>query len=528
MPGLPALPDRTLTRAFTRVLRDHPDKIAHSDDAASYTYTAAFERSLLLGGGLAQLGVGRQDAVALMLDNHLDIVHTWFGLNLTGAVEVPVNTAYKGTFLLHILNDSGARVLVVEDRYCDRIAFIADELTHLETVVVRGGEGSALEGTRFARLPFDRLLAGPAATPVDVDPGELMMIMYTSGTTGLSKGVMIPHAHGYTYSSREDVARPREHDRTLCMLPMFHLAGQGFGIYQSLIAGGYCHLTGAFSVSGFWDLVRRERITITTMLGAMAELLQQAVPRADDADNPLEIAMMAPLASNLDGFRSRFAVDVVAVYGSSEIGCPLRTEPADVVAGEAGMARPGYDLRLVDAAGADVPDGTIGELLVRPHVPHTVLEGYCNLPDRTAEYLRDGWAHTGDAFRRVDGHYFFADRLKDALRRRGENISSFEVERVVNQHPDVYESGVVGVPSELTEDDVKAVIVLREGAPGDPEEIVRFLADRLPYFMVPRYLEFVPELPKTPTAKVQKVLLRESGTAAAWDREAAGIVLTRS
>jgi crotonobetaine/carnitine-CoA ligase len=528
MSALPELRDRTLTRAFERVLKHQPDKVAQSDGTDSYTYAEAHERALTLAGGVAQLGVGRQETVALMLDNHLDIVHLWFGLNLTGGIEVPVNTAYKGSFLAHILNDSGARILVIEDRYCERVALIADELRHLETVVVRGGTGEALAGSSFARVPFDQLFSSNAASPIDVTPDELMMIMYTSGTTGLSKGVLIPHAHGYTYSSREDAERPTSTDRLLCVLPMFHLAGQGFGIYQPLIAGAFSFLTSGFSLGAFWDTVRRERITVTTLVGAMAELLQQAASLPDDADNPLEIAMMAPLASNLDGFRERFGVGVVAVYGSSEVGCPMASEPADVVAAEAGMARQGYDLRLVDQDGEDVPDGQIGELLVRPHVPHTILEGYCNLPETTAEYLRDGWAHTGDAFRRVDGHYFFADRLKDALRRRGENISSFEVERIVNQHPDVYESAVVAVPSELAEDEVKAVIVLRDGVEPDPEGIIRFLIDRMAYFMVPRYLEFVAELPKTPTAKIQKILLRETGAAAAWDREAAGIAVTRN
>jgi crotonobetaine/carnitine-CoA ligase len=266
------------------------------------------------------------------------------------------------------------------------------------------------------------------------------------------------------------------------------------------------------------------------MLGAMAELLQQQPPRPDDADNPLELAIMAPLASDVAGFCRRFGLRAAAVYGMSEIGAVLDGPPETVVGGEAGFPREEYELRVVDAAGRDKPVGEIGELWVRPQDPRLVMRGYHNLPDKTAETLVDGWVHTGDAFR-VDAHgrFFFADRMKDALRRRGENVSSFEVERVINEHPTVFESAVVGVPAELTEDEIKAVVVPREDQHVDPVELTRFLVDRLPYFMVPRYLEFAADLPKTPTQKVHKHLLRERGVGPdVWDREAAGIVLRRS
>jgi crotonobetaine/carnitine-CoA ligase len=316
----------------------------------------------------------------------------------------------------------------------------------------------------------------------------------------------------------------------LVTLPLFHLAGQWFGVYQSLIHQVRCVLEPAFSVSRFWDVVREHGITVTVMLGAMAELLQQQPPRPDDAGNPLELAVMAPLASDVDGFRERFGVQLAAVYGMSEIGAVLNGPPDTIVGGECGFPRAGYQLRLVDDAGDEVPTGQVGELWVRPESPEIVLSGYHNLPEKTAETIRDGWVHTGDAFRRDEaGRFFFADRMKDALRRRGENISSFEVERVINEFPAVYESAVVAVPSELTEDEIKAVVVPRPGERIDPVELTCFLVERLPYFMVPRYLEFAGELPKTPTQKVQKNVLRDTGVAdGVWDREAAGIVLRRA
>lgn len=522
--------ERTLIAAYERILARKPDDIAQADEAGAVTFAGSYERSLRLAAGFAAHGIGHQQPAALMLDNSLDAVHAWSGLGLGGMVEVPVNTAYKGRFLWHVLNDSGAELIVVEDSYAERLAEVAAELTALRTVAVRGDAARAagLSG-RFRVVPLAELEEHGTATPAPGDAGELMAYMYTSGTTGPSKGVLISHAHAYTYASREHQERPRDGDRILVTLPVFHLAGQWYGVYQALIHGLPAYVAPGFSVSRFWDTVRAQGSTVTVMLGAMAELLQQQPPRPDDADNPLELAIMAPLASDVAGFCRRFGLRAAAVYGMSEIGAVLDGPPETVVGGEAGFPREEFELRVVDADGKDVEPGEIGELWVRPEDPRLVMRGYHNLPDKTAATLVEGWVHTGDAFRiDAEGRFFFADRMKDALRRRGENVSSFEVERVINEYPAVFESAVVGVPSELTEDEIKAVIVVREGQHVDPVELTSFLIGRLPYFMVPRYLEFAAELPKTPTQKVHKHLLRDRGVGpGVWDREAAGIVLRR-
>ncbi|MFG1920424.1 AMP-binding protein [Cryptosporangium sp. NPDC048952] len=513
--GLPEVSERTLRAAYDRALAEIPDEVVQIGRDSRYTVAESHERSLRFAAGLTSLGLKRQNPVALLTDNSLDAVHAWTGASLGNFVEVPINSAYKGGFLTHVLNDSGAEVLVVEDGYVDRIERIADDLTALRTLVVRGEKPT---GSRFEVREFDELLSHEPASPQKQSADDLMAYMYTSGTTGLSKGVLISHAHAYTYASREDQARPVQNDRILVTLPLFHLAGQWYGVYQALIHRAVCVLEPSFSVSRFWPTVREHGITVTVMLGAMAELLQQAERRPDDADNPLELAIMAPLASDIDSFRARFDVDLAAVYGMSEIGAVLNGPPETLVGGECGFPRDEYELKLVD-----------GELLVRPRDPLLVMRGYHNLPEKTAETLVDGWVHTGDAFRTdADGRYYFSDRMKDSLRRRGENISSFEVERVINEHPDVYESAVVAVPSELTEDEIKAVVVPREGRTIDPAELTRFLVDRMPYFMVPRYVAFADELPKTPTQKVHKHQLRDAGLGDVWDREAAGIVLRRS
>ena len=531
MAGLPPVSERTLGAVYDRALAEVPDAIAQIGPGGRYTFAGSHDRSLRIAGGLARLGVGRQEPAALLLDNSLDAVHTWSALGLGGMVEVPVNSAYKGDFLAHVLNDSGSASLICEDVHVERVAEIAGDLTALETLVVRG-DAAAADGlrSRLRVVAFDELAKGEPLAPPSVDPADLMAYMYTSGTTGRSKGVLISHAHAYTYASREDQARPVPGDRLLVTLPLFHLAGQWYGVYQALIHRALCVLEPAFSVSRFWPTVREHGITVTVMLGAMAELLQQAEPRPDDADNPLQLAIMAPLASDIDRFRTRFDIDLAAVYGMSEIGAVLNGPPETLVGGECGFARDGYALRLVDDAGHDVAPGEPGELWVRPEDPRIVMQGYHHLPEKTAETIVDGWVHTGDAFRTdADGRFTFCDRMKDALRRRGENVSSFEVERVVNSHPDIAESAVVAVPAALGEDEIKAVLVYRAGRDPDPVGLTRYLVDRLPYFMVPRYLEVVAELPKTPTQKVHKHLLRDAGVGdATWDREAAGIVLRRT
>lgn len=529
MTGLPLVSHRTLVHAFERALSQVPDKTAYVEaDGTEWSYADTRLRSLRMAAGVEAVGVRRDETVALVLDNSFDFLCLAYGLGLTGRVQVPVNTAYKGDFLAHVLRDCGARVVVVEDTYAERLAQIADDVPTVEVVVVRGGPGQALSGTRFRVLTFEEWERSEPLEVVPVDAGDLMAIMYTSGTTGLSKGVEISHAHAYTYASREDAARPRADDRILVMLPMFHLAGQWYGAYQSLIAMATCVIQPAFSVSRFWGWVRDFHITETVMLGAVAELLQQAEPRPDDADNPLTLAIMAPLASDVDRFRDRFGIEVGAVYGMSEIGAVMFADPDVVVPAEAGLARPGYELRLVDEKGDDVPDGVPGELLVRPESPLMVMRGYHGLPDKTAETLVDGWVHTGDIFKRdAEGHHFFVDRRKDALRRRGENISSFEVERVLNEFGPVHESAVVAVPADLGEDEIKAVVVPREGQEVDPVALTEFVSERMPYFMVPRYVEIVGELPKTPTQKIQKHLLRQPVGDHVWDREAAGIRIDR-
>jgi len=530
MAGLPGLEQRTFSAAFLRVLDQQPDAVAHIDCAREWTFAESFDRSSRIAGGFKSLGVRPQTPVALLLGNTIDTVHICAGLALGGMIEVPINTTYKGEFLLHQLNNSQAETIVIEDSYAERLAAVAETLHNLRTVVVRGDSetpGLTELRARVKVVALDELTMAAPSGPVRLDPADLIAYMYTSGTTGPSKGVLTPHAQAYTYASREDQERPNQNDRMLVTVPLFHVAGQWFGVYQALIHQIPCFVAPSFSTRRYWGWVRDHRLTYTTMLGTMAELLYQQPEQSTDAENPLDFVISAPLMNDLDGFRRRFGVQVAAAYGSAEIGIPLIGPPETIVGGEVGFARAGYDLRLIDEFGDDVERGQVGELILRPHLPHTVMDGYHLMGNETAKVIRDGWIHTGDGFRQDEqGRYYFSDRLRDALRRHGLNVSSFELERVINEYPGVYESAVIAVPSELAEDDIKAVVVMHPGMRATPTSLTWFLVDRLPPTMIPRYLEFVDELPKTPTQKVQKRVLREQAFGpTVWDRKAAGIVL---
>lgn len=512
--SLPPLAQRTIGAVFDHALRDHPDRIAVRDPDASLSYGALHTAGLRMAGGLAVQGIGAGEHVLLMLDNHLDAVVAWIGLALSGRVEVPVNTAYKGTILAHVVNNSGARAIVIDAHHCAVLADVADRLERLELVVVRGAgtEAARRLAARFRVIPFEELDA-PAAAPADLQPWDLMGILYTSGTTGLSKGVRVTQAHAYGYATPAlfDVDRPDE--VTMVTLPLFHIGGQWAGVYKSLIGRASAVVLPRFGATGFWDEVRRYGCTTTLLLGAMANFLFRQPPSERDRDHTLRRIMMVPVMAQLDAFVQRFGIDAVATgYGLTEGSTILRAPMGHAEPGLAGWLRPDFEARIVDEHDVEVPEGEVGELIVRTRDPWSVMDGYHAMPEATVAAWRNQWLHTGDAFRRdATGRWYFLDRMKDAVRRRGENVSSFEVETGINEHPAVLESAVIAVRSDVTEDEIKACVVLKPGHTLDADTLLAFLDERLPYFMVPRYLEFMDALPKTPTEKIRKQELRDRG-----------------
>lgn len=526
---LPPLRDRTLLAVLARAVAQRPDAPALRDPQRALSYAEAYEAARVLGGGLSRLGAAPGRPVLLMLDNHLDFAVGWLGLALVGAVEVPVNTAYRGSMLAYLIEDSDAEVIVIENRYCERLAQVADRLSTLRTVVVRGGSGSALSRDRFEVVRLDALLDATPATPVEAQPWDLTAIMYTSGTTGPSKGVLVSHAHAYGYCTPTLFDACGPDDRALVTLPLFHIGGQWAGVYNALIASAEAVVLDGFHATTYWDDVRRYGATYTLMLGAMAGFLYRQPQRPDDADNPMTRALMVPVIPEVESFSERFGITIGTAYGSTEGSSTLFSDFGDARAGVCGRLRDDFEARIVDENDIEVPAGEVGELVLRAREPWSVMAGYHGKPEATVEVWRNQWLHTGDAFViDADGRYRFIDRRDDALRRRGENISSFEVESAINEHPAVQESAAVAVASEHTEDEILAVVALLPDAEVTPEQLCAFLAENLPYFMVPRYVRLVDALPKTPTEKIQKKELRAAGvTEDTWDREAAGLTVRR-
>ncbi|MBN1237204.1 MAG: AMP-binding protein [Gammaproteobacteria bacterium] len=495
------------------------------DTGERWTYPEALSRARGLAAALERLGVRQGDFVLSWQGNTPTAVATFLALNFLGAVYVPINTSYRGQVLAHVVRSSGARLMIADGRLVERLASI--DRAALEAIVVLGGERPSLPGIRLqsedALSPAD---AGSAPAEREIAPWDTQMIIYTSGTTGPSKGVLSSHIHSYTAAKAFRNVGPG--DRNLMLLPMFHVGGP-YAVLWALIHGGSAVLVESFSVSRFWETVRRYEITTVGLLGAMAQFLLKQPPAPEDRDHPLRSVLIAPFDESAIEFGRRFAVPTYTEFNMTELSVPLFVGPNPTVLGSCGKPRAGVELRLVDEHDIEVPSGASGELLVRMSQPWTISHGYHNDPEATARAWRNGWFHTGDLFRRdAEDNYFFVDRLKDALRRRGENISSFEVESAILEHPRVREAAVVPVPGAGSEDDVLAVVALVPGAALEPAELIDFLRDKLAYFMIPRYLRVLDELPRTPTQKVEKHRLRrEAVTADTWDREAAGIRIER-
>ncbi|MGW5152390.1 AMP-binding protein [Rhodococcus koreensis] len=497
-------------------------------DGYTATYADALERSREVAAGLDLLGVAKGDTVALLMENRPEIVYAWFGANLLGAIEVAINPANRGMTLEHPLNNCAARVLIVEASLLPHVMAVSAGLKHLETVVVVDQEPVAdPDAYPWRVVPYSMLLeSGSIQTLPEVafhDPGA---IMYTSGTSGPAKGVLMSHAHMYMLGRHvADQLEVTDGDTYMICLPLFHANAQFMQLYVALQVGARVMIHRRFSATRWVQQLRDCGATVTSLLGVMAQFLY-AQPRTEhDADNPVERLLCLPVPGPIAvDFEVRFGARCVEAYGSTEAGLPIFRPLGELI-------RPGscgtvlsdwYDVILVDPE-TDLPVeiGEVGEILVRPRVSFTTFDSYFGMPEATVRAWRNLWYHTGDSARRdTEGYYYFVDRTSDRIRRRGENIASHDIEAVLNSHAAVAESAAVGVPAEEGEDEVKVFVV--PASPGiSPENLVDHCASQLPYFAVPRYIEIVPELPKTASGKLQKKQLRALGvTGAEWDRSA--------
>ena len=513
------------------------------DAGEQFTYAEANARSNQLAHGLAGRGIGHGDCVVLFMPNSLDYLFSWFALNKLGAIEAPINTAYKGKFLEHQVNICKARTLIVDLDLLPALQDSIGQLRGIKQVILWSRSGklpSPLPKVGNCEvIPFTSLVTADTSNPgIAVAPQDIGAIMFTSGTTGLSKGVMMPHGQLYLFA--EINVRALEltgEDTYMTGFPLFHANAQLLTLYPSMIAGMRCVLYERFSATQWVDRLHSSGATVTNSLGVVLPFVFAQPPTPRDGTHKLRRILSAPTPYGiLDEFKARFNVhNFVEGFGQTEICCPIMTPLARAQSRPKGAAglnlEQFFEIRLVDPeTDEEVATGEVGELMLRHKTPWTINVGYVSMPEKSAEAWRNLWFHTGDGVRRdAEGWYYFVDRLKDALRRRGENISSYEVEAPIREHPAVADVAIVAVPCDMEggEDEVKACIILKPGESASPEELIQWCDGRIPSFAVPRYIEFMNEFPKTPSEKVRKNVLRSSGiNDDTWDRVKAGVTLS--
>ncbi len=526
-PRVPPPEDCVLRPLLERRAAETPDKVfIRFADGSTWTYRQTLDIASRTANGLHALGVKQGEHVLSWLPNGPDAIRVWFGLNLLGAVYVPINLAYKGRLLAHVVENSDASLIIA---HADLVARLADiDRARLNRAVVLGGGAPSVPG--IDAHPASAL--APATTdlpPLErpIAPWDTQTIIYTSGTTGPSKGVLSSYLQLYSMGTASFHFLGAD-DRYMVNLPLFHVGGTA-PVYTMLIKGGSLAIVDAFDTASFWRVIRETETTTVVLLGVMAMFLVKQAPATQDRGHGLRTAIMVPLCEDAAAFSRRFGCDVYTVFNMTEVSAPLTSERNPTALGSCGRPRDGVEVRIVDENDCEVAPGETGELIVRTDRPWAMNHGYYKNAEATVRAWRNGWFHTGDAFRRdANGDYFFVDRMKDAIRRRGENISSFEVETEVCAHPAVKEAAAVAVASEFAEDEVLVAVSLADGASLDPAALIQFLIPRMAHFMVPRYVRIMAELPKTPTQKVQKHLLRSDGiTSDTFDREQAGIRVRR-
>lgn len=452
-------------------------------------------------GALRAAGVQRGDRVAVMCGNRAECLETVLGCGWIGAVAVPINTASMRPQIEYVLSDCGATLLVIEERFVERLG--------------------ATPPSALWIVDRDWPAGGDAIDAAAIEPGDPLAVLYTSGTTGPAKGVVCPHGQLHWWGVHTaNVLQLSEADVLCTTLPLFHINALNT-FAQAAIVGCRVDFAAKFSASGFWLDMQARGATVIYLLGAMVPMLLAQNAAAHERDHRVRIGLGpgVPAAAG-SAFSARCGVTLLEGYGSTETNFVIATAPDSPRGGVMGWLRPGFDARVVDEHDVELPPGEAGELVLRADEPFAFASGYFGKPAQTVEAWRNLWFHTGDrVVRDADGAFRFVDRIKDTIRRRGENISSFEVEQVLLSHSAVAGVAVYPVRSELAEDEVMAAVVLREGQRAAPAELAEHCTSRLPHFSIPRYIEIVEDLPRTENGKVQKYKLRERGvTPSTWER----------
>lgn len=532
--SLQAMPfeERTVTGVLARTVARLPHKTFVTFEGVSLTYSEFDLASNRFAHFAAALGVPA-GKLSIMLPNCLEFLYGWFGCAKIGATYVPINNDYRGDILRHQLAKAEVTHLMTLADHLLRVLEVIDALPRLSTVIVVGaGDAAALNARQALQgrlrivdvADFEQHPDTPLQT--DVRHSDHHCIAFTSGTTGPSKGVLSTHCHVVSFSlDWIKLNHYGEHDVTYCPMPLFHALGSWLGVLAVVICGASIALQRRFSATAFWDDVRTHEASVALGIFSIVPLLLKQPAREDDADNPARVYYIGQ--QNAD-FEQRFGVKVVNAFGATETGAVTYT-PYDEVAPAGSCGRPHtekYEVRIVDEWDREVGVGEVGEIIVRSKAPFTMMEGYYNDPQATVDVFRNQWFHTGDNARRdAAGWYYFVDRKKDAIRVRGENISSFEIESVVARHPGVLEVAAIAVPSPLSEDDVKLFVVKRPDAEVSHAELYAFCEQHMPAFWLPTAIEFITAMPHTPTQKIMKYRLRqnaEGGEVQTFERAARG------
>ncbi len=534
-----SLTDSVLTKTLSRAVKQNPDKIWLKTNSTNLTFSEVDKLSNKLANAFVELGVNKDDAVLAMMPDSTDFIVAWCALSKVGALEVPVNTAYNGQLLTHLVNDSRASIMICHADFLPRLMEVKPTLEFLKTIIlvdphntidIKKDIGDAFSVTYF----HDCYKASEAALTTEVGGEELISIVYTSGTTGPSKGVMTTQRHAYRYACTiiEALDLNKSDVVYTCGMPLFHVAGKWGACYATLIMGATLAIPDKFSLSNFWKDVKDFRATTSLLPGVVASLLYSQPETAQDANSTLVKGCMVPLIPEFEEFKTRFGMRISMAYGSTECGAPM-VHPMNIpVTDRRSVGRLKsdlYEVAIVDGQDKELPAGEIGEIVVRSREPWIMMLGYWNRPEATSKAWRNLWFHSGDAgFKDEQGNYFFVDRINDCIRRRGENVSSSEVEGIIIGHPSILECAVYPVPSELTEDEIMVAIILKPDTRLAAEELIEYLQGKMPYFMVPRFVQFTHDLPKTATGKVKKKELSDIGVVeSTWDCVAAGIKIKR-
>jgi carnitine-CoA ligase len=526
---------RTLPALLKRQVELYGERRMLTFEGADYTYREADLLGARFAQALAAAGVKSRDHVGFMIDNRPEVLWLLFAIARLDAVAVPVNTAAKGSQLGYLLDFFDVTTFVCEGALIGRLLEVQDSTPKIIRILLLDSPVPPVGDVRVPVRDLSELLKSDAEAPeVAVGFCHLSHIAYTSGTTGPSKGCMatqsslissaMAYSQGFGYTDQDVI---------YTCLPLFHSNAYVSSCLGAIVTGACIALSRRFSMSNFWKEIRQTKATQVNVLGAMANIIWNHPRSPDDRNHALRLAFMVPMPSFAREFAERFNVGITGTYALSDYGTMTLLRPDHPASKwqSAGQVRPEMTVAILDENDLEVAPGAVGEICVRAEQPFISTQGYYKMPDATLASRRNLWFHTGDhGFIDDDGFLYFSDRMTDSIRRRGESISAYEVEQVLLLHPGVEDVAAYGVPSDLAEHEVMVSIVPKQGSTIDPAEIIEFCRTRMAYFMVPRYLELVADLPRTATQKVEKFKLRASAAgrlSSIWDRERAGVVVTR-